>query len=48
MAHWDKNVLLPEEPKPSMETLLTLLKKVDAKLDTIIENTTPSQEEDDS
>ena len=43
MSHWDKNVLLPDEPKAAMQTLLDLMKKIDKKLDTIIENTTPPE-----
>ena len=44
MSHWVRNVLVPDEPKPAMETQLTLEKKINQKLDTLIENTTPAEE----
>ena len=42
MSKWDGNKLVADEPKAKEKSILELLKEISTKLDAIIENTTPA------
>ena len=44
MSKWDGNKLVPDEPKAKEKTILELLAEISGKLDDIIENTAPADD----
>ena len=41
MSKWNGNALVADEPKAKEKSILELLAEISAKLDAIVENTTP-------